>query len=261
MIKSKLDSYLDLCTQVYDLSKPKSPENAYAFYRSYVISAKGHVLEPMCGTGRFLLRLIEEGFNVHGFDASKYMLDVLRVKATSRNLKPEVWHGFVEDFRQPEKYGLIFIPTGSFGLIIDLESAKEALTTFYEHLKDDGILVFETKIKTLKAVPNQFGFWRGSVWPRDDGKMIISNTLDLSISDNVLTSTCKYELVDDNQIIQTEIENIKVRLYDLDQIEGMLKDVGFNHVRMVKAYDKSQIPNENDNVIVYECKKQPHVSD
>lgn len=61
MTKQILDTYLDLCTQVYELSKPIPPEDAYAFYRSYVADYKGPILEPMCGTGRFLLPLIEEG--------------------------------------------------------------------------------------------------------------------------------------------------------------------------------------------------------
>lgn len=52
-----IDTYRDLCTQVYDLSKPEPPEEAYTFYRVYASNAKGPILEPMCGTGRFLLPL------------------------------------------------------------------------------------------------------------------------------------------------------------------------------------------------------------
>ena len=48
------NTYLKLCTQVYDLSKPTPPEEAYAFYRSYIEATRGPILEPMCGSGRFL---------------------------------------------------------------------------------------------------------------------------------------------------------------------------------------------------------------
>ena len=95
-----LGTYLSLCTEVYDLSKPNPPEDAYAFYRDYVIKTNGPVLEPMCGTGGFLLPLIEEGFNVHGFDASDQMLESLYTKAKAQNLEPTVWKGFVEDLPQ-----------------------------------------------------------------------------------------------------------------------------------------------------------------
>lgn len=56
-----IDTYLSLCTEVYDLSKPTPPKDAYDFYRSYAIAAQGRILEPMCGTGRFLLPLVAEG--------------------------------------------------------------------------------------------------------------------------------------------------------------------------------------------------------
>ena len=99
----KLDTYLSLCTEVYDLSKPTPPEDAYAFYRSYAIQAKGPILEPMCGTGRFLIPLLAEGFNVHGFDASDHMLEVLHTKARAQNLQATVWKDFVEDLKNLEK--------------------------------------------------------------------------------------------------------------------------------------------------------------
>lgn len=53
--------YPSFCTKVYDLSKPHPPEDAYAFYRDYAIKANGPILEPMCGTDRFLLPLLKGG--------------------------------------------------------------------------------------------------------------------------------------------------------------------------------------------------------
>lgn len=39
--------YLDLCTQLYEISKPTAPEEALAFYKSYADEAGGAILEPM----------------------------------------------------------------------------------------------------------------------------------------------------------------------------------------------------------------------
>ncbi len=249
----KLDTYLNLCTETYDLSKPTPPEDAYAFYRSYVSNTKGPILEPMCGTGRFLLPLLEEHFNVRGFDASEHMLNVLHVKAKSMGLKPNVWRGFVEELDQPKEYGLIFIPSGSFGLISDLDAAKLALKTFYDHLLNDGILVFE--VGTLKSASNQMGVWRGAAYQRKDGKMIIANFLNLSLEENIETSIIKYELINGNHIVQTEIETYKLRLYEPQNLVTMIKNVGFREVRVVKAFVREQTPNETDEVVVYECRK------
>lgn len=252
-MNNTLDTYLSLCTQVYDLSKPTPPQDAYEFYRYYAINARGPILEPMCGTGRFLLSLMEEGIEIHGFDASSHMLETLHKKAKLRNLNPKVERAFVENFQIKEKYGLIFIPSGSFGLIIDVSQAKASLKKFYDCLNDDGVLIFEAE--TLRAAPKPSGMWRGSVWAREDSKLIIANFLDLPVQANVMSMLCRYELVDNHHVVHTEIENFKVRLYNSEQVIAMLKEIGFKTIKMLKAFEHSKNPDDTDEVIVYECRK------
>lgn len=248
-----LDTYLNLCTQVYELSKPRPPEDAYALYLDYANEANGLILEPMCGTGRFLIPLLEAGFNVQGFDASQHMLDVLQNKAKNKGINPNIWHGYIDDLKREEQYSLIFIPSGSFGLITDLEKARQALTIFYNQLADGGLLVFE--VETLMAANNINNLWRGSVWRCHDGTSIIASFLDLPLINNIGNTICRYEHVCNNQIVQTEIEEIKVRLYNPDTQVDLLKSIGFQQVRMIKAFNKESAPNKNDELIIYECRK------
>lgn len=249
----KLETYLDLCTQVYELSKPQAPEDAYAFYRHYVSRSKGPILEPMCGSGRFLLPLFAEGFDIHGFDASEPMLNALHTKTLSQNLKPHVWHGFIENLTTAQQYDLIFIPAGSFGLITDLQTAQDALQTFYEHLNTGGILLFEAE--TLTSIPDPLGLWKGSVWPRSDSKIIVCHFLDLPLQDQVTSTLCKYELVENHHVVHTEVETLKVRLYEPTALVEMLKQAGFEHIRLLKTFDTEQTANPRDPQIVYECTK------
>jgi SAM-dependent methyltransferase len=246
-----LDTYLSLCTEVYELSKPNPPEDSYAFYRDYAMKANGPILEPMCGTGRFLLPMLEEGFNVHGFDASDHMLKVLYAKAKAKHLEPTIWKGFVEDLKQPEKYNLIFIPSGSFCLIIDPVQVEKALKAIYDHLNNHGIFLFEAE--TLQAVPEQ-GIGRGSVWPIPNGQKIILSQL-ATMQDDICTSLCKYELMEADKIIHTEIEELRVKIYEQDQLMEMLKSAGFKHIKTLKAFDQSSGPANQDESIVYECRK------
>jgi hypothetical protein len=215
------------------------------------MKANGPILEPMCGTGRFLLPLIEDGFDVHGFDASDHMLGVLHAKAETKNLKPTVWKGFVEDLKRPEKYNLIFIPSGSFCLIIDPVQVKKSLQVIYDHLSDDGIFLFEAE--TMQAVPQQ-GVWRGSVWPKPNGPKIILSQL-ATMQDDICTSLCKYELLEAGNIIHAEIEELRVKIYQQDRLLEMLKAAGFKHIRTIKAFDQYSGPAKQDESIVYECRK------
>jgi SAM-dependent methyltransferase len=207
----------------------------------------------MCGTGRFLLPLAEEGFDIHGFDASCPMLERLQAKASNKNLYPKVWHGFIEDLNQPDKYALIFIPSGSFCLITEKTDIQKALKIIYEHLEDKGLFVFE--VETRYAVPKELGIWRGTRWPKEDGTLIVPSQLAI-LDEGVCYSVGKYELIDNNQVIKTEVEEYKIRIYqDHSFMLNLLTEIGFSNVRMVKAFDRLASPDETDESIVFECRK------
>jgi len=169
---------------------------------------------------------------VEGLYASEFMIKVLHAKAKSQRLKPHTWHGFMENLNQQKCYDLIFIPIGSFGRIIGLDTTKTVLKIFYDHLTDDGVLVFE--IETFNAILSSSCIWRASLWTREDGKMIMTNLLDLPTRNDINSTISKYELVDGNHIIQTEIEQFNVCLYDPIQMEGMIREAGFRGVRRIR---------------------------
>ena len=144
-----------------------------------------------------------------------------------------------------------FYPSGSFCLIIDPVQEEKSLKAIDDYLADGGIFLFEAE--TLHAVP-QAGIWRGSVWPKPNGQKIILNQL-ATMQDDICTSLCKYELMEAGNIIHTEIEELRVKIYEQDQMVEMLKAAGFKHIRILKAFDKSSAPTEQDESIVYECRK------
>ncbi|KTD53471.1 methyltransferase [Legionella santicrucis] len=249
----KLGTYQSLCTEVYDLSKPTAPQDDYSFYRSYAMEANGRILEPMCGTGRFLLPLQEEGFDVYGFDASEAMLTRLDAKAKDMQIKPNVGHGFLEDLSQSQTYKLIFIPTGSFGLITGLEDIQKSIKAVYDHLDNQGCFVFE--VETQYAVPKELNVWRGSRWRLPDGRKILLSQLAI-LDGEICYSLGKYELVEQVSVIQTEIEEYQIRIYyDTAFLTNLLFSAGFSEVRQVKAFDRTKSPDETDESIVFECRK------
>lgn len=63
------------------------------------------------------------------------------------------------------------------------------------------------------------------------------------------------ELMEAGNIIHTEIEELRVKIYEQDRLMEMLKAAGFQHIRAIKAFDRSSAPTEQDESIVYECRK------
>ena len=75
------------------------------------------------------------------------------------------------------------------------------------------------------------------------------------MKDNICNAIGKYELVEKNQVIHTEIEELKVKIYEPDPLMEMLKSAGFKRIRTLKAFDQSSGPANQDESIVYECRK------
>ncbi|MGE3319169.1 MAG: class I SAM-dependent methyltransferase [Candidatus Berkiella sp.] len=252
--EQSMRTYLSLCTEYYDWDKPIVSEQELAFYMEFIKAAKGPILEPMCGTGRFLIPVLEAGFEIHGLDASVYMLERLHEKCAKKNLNPTVWRQFIHELDTKTAYDLMLIPGGSFGLIISREEAKKSLQKMYDHLLPGGKLVFE--VETLNAVPERLGIWEGSVKSGDDvDSMIVLSTCALPPKDQVGSIICRYELVQKGNLIKTEIENFQLRLYNIEEMDACLESVGFKKIKHYKAYDISQVPTNEDKVIFYECEK------
>src|ERR1700733_5777139 len=96
-LKQSINTYLNLCAEYYDIDKPEAPVDALQFYLEYARQSKGLILEPLCGTGRFFIPILELGLPIEGFDASTFMLDRFREKCSTKRLSPNVWHGLIED--------------------------------------------------------------------------------------------------------------------------------------------------------------------
>lgn len=237
---------------MYDLDKPVVPKDALFFYMDYAKKSAGPVLEPMCGTGRFLLPLAESGIAIDGFDNSAYMLDTCKRKCEAKQLKPNLWIENIEDFDAGRQYALIIIPAGSFGLIITDDAVTKSLNRLKAHLLPGGTLVME--IETPSSKPENSIEWvetkRGK---RPNGDTLVENVKTSYDSDNKLSHYhLKYNLVVGGEIVETECMDFVTRLYYREEFIETLNDIGFKKVRSFKAYDHTA-PGKDNSVIVFEC--------
>ena len=81
--------YGNLCTEMYEILHKEAPLDELGFYISY--AEKGmSILEPLCGSGRFLVPFLEKGFDIVGMDLSKAVsythLDVYKRQGKARIL-------------------------------------------------------------------------------------------------------------------------------------------------------------------------------
>jgi len=111
------------------------------FYLMQAKKARGNVLEIACGTGRILLPLLKNGINIEGIDLSAKMLDVLRKKAKTMGLEPNVWKANMQNFNANKKYDLVIVPYRAFNHVESSEDQIKTLKNFKKHLKKGGKLI------------------------------------------------------------------------------------------------------------------------
>ena len=108
--RKPIEMYRKLSTEVYALSKTELPDFIWNFYLSHAQGISGPILEPMCGSGRFLVPFLSEGYDIDGVDASADMLRACRRRCTEGGYTPELYHQYLHEMTLPRQYVLVFIP-------------------------------------------------------------------------------------------------------------------------------------------------------
>ncbi len=254
---TKLNNYLTpykaLCTEYYDLDKPEPTKEALSFYIKYAENANGKILEPMCGSGRFIIPILQKGYDIYGFDNSSQMIEACKKKCINQGLPTNFSEVSFQNFSPKHLYKLVIIPSGSFCLLLNEDEINNALNTIYNSLELNGKFVFE--IDTLSIIDDNPGIWNGSWINKPNGSKIVHNSISkFNSKTNIQTSLNKYELWENGIITKTELDEFKIKLYSMHEIETLLEKHDFNIVGKWTPYTKYR-PNVGSESVVYECEK------
>jgi SAM-dependent methyltransferase len=103
------------------------------------------ILELACGTGRVLMPLARQGYQVTGVDVSPGMLEVARRKIAAENLADRIT--LVEqDMRKLDldaRFNLAFVAVNSFMHLLSTDDQLAALARIRHHLNPGGLLLLD----------------------------------------------------------------------------------------------------------------------
>lgn len=233
---SRYMSWTGLAAQVWDPGGGCDPQRDNDYIKRVIEQNNGPALDVGCGTGRLLLPFVAAGLDVDGVDSSADMLDICRQKAAASGLKVNLYQASMHELDLARQYKTIFIPCGTFCLLINRNDAMQALRRFYAHLTAGGELVFNL-------------FWEigkgGWFWNEPDGKWyrMFYDTLpngdqvfQYMMTDKVdraeqqFFGRRRYRLVSNGQVVREEIFPSHERVYGKYEIQMMLELAGFSDV-------------------------------
>lgn len=246
--------YGKLSSMFYALDKPEARPDALAYYTELAREARGAILEPMCGTGRYLLPLLAEGLDIEGSDASADMLDLCVEEARRLGLSPTLRKELVQELRVERDFDLVLIPSGSFSLLTDERDVKGALERIFAVLRAGGKFAVEVEAAGF-IEPSLSGRWEGRWLTLPDGSELIQSFLQqYSGVEGIARSIHRYELVTEGRLVQTEFEHFTVKHYEPSTFRRLLEEAGFTHITCCCPYDRSK-PDETDEGLLFECQK------
>jgi SAM-dependent methyltransferase len=248
------DTYGELCTEVYDLSKPLGFSfGDVEFYLDRLSTINGKVLEVGCGSGRVLIPLLQAGIDIDGLDNSDAMLESCRRRCNELGLNPNLFKAEMHNFSIACKYEAIIIPVGSFQLIEGRERAITALSHFKSYLKSGGRLILDLFIPT-DLNPNLI---TTKTWDTPNNEVIIleERRIELNLLEQRIVSLLKYEKWKDGKLIKTELQRFPLSWYGKYEFELIIEKLGYEIIMQSTDYKHNKEPEKAGQMITYELRK------
>jgi len=139
-MENMYDVFADFYDQVH-----KDYTQDLPLWIEYARKCGSPILELACGTGRALIPLAKEGFEVTGLDSNGSML-----KKAKENIKREpeevqsrirLIESDMTEFEIKKKFNLILIVFNSFQHLLTIEDQDNCLKAIHRHLTDNGRLI------------------------------------------------------------------------------------------------------------------------
>jgi ubiquinone/menaquinone biosynthesis C-methylase UbiE len=193
---------------------------------------EGYVLDLACGTGRHSIPLNHEGFRIVGLDVS---LNLLRI-AKQRSSKVEVVLGDMKHlpFKEGAFAAAISIDT-SFGYLQSEKEDRFSLAEVQRVLFQQGVFVID--VFNREDLIFKYGNKKHSSKSKEYPSFILKQKRTVSKKGDLL---CDLWTVLEKANGKIAVFEHTVRLYEQDQLEGLLEKAGFSVKQVYGDYEKEE---------------------
>lgn len=248
MNREETNDYGNLCTQMYELLHPAADEQELEFYLSYARPGQ-KILEPLCGSGRFLIPFMQRGLDITGVDLSRPMLDKLREKAPdARAVLADL-----TQYAPEERCDYIFIPASSLGLFTELDTCMAVLKKIRSWLAPGGQFVFS--VDTVWARSGEDDAFREAarVTDRDGAELVLKWKNHYDEATQTQFSPSVYQRWQEGVLLEQEQMDFQYHLYRCGEMEALLKQCGFGSIQVYGSWQKAPVPREGAEQLLYAC--------
>lgn len=248
MVEAKQNYYGNLCTEMYEILHEKAPRDELNFYLSYA-KKEDKILEALCGSGRFLIPFMEQGFDIFGIDLSVAMLNKLKQKAPNA----KVFQADILEYSSKNRFDYIFISSGSVSLFTDINLCRKILGKIKEMLTSEGKFVFAVDTVADKCSDDNDYKISVTTKTKEGFDLILKNKNYYDEQSRTQFSPGIYELYNGTELLQSEYMDFQTHLYEFGEMERLLKEIGFTNVKTYSSFSKDAAADDNCEMFLFEC--------
>lgn len=243
----------DLIAPFYDAEHAHFTEDL-DMYMNFAEMCGGKILELACGSGRVLLPLAQEGYDITGVDTSAEML-----KLAQHNLEAEgvaehctLVQQNMSQLHIPQKFRMAFIALGSFAHITARKAQQQALASIRAHLSPGGTFILDISNADARYMEELSGqVLHQGTWQTENGDFLTHFVSPASSNErHLLEMTHFYDRHSQGGTVQRTVVTTYLYLFELGEIELLVEQAGFSIKDVYGDHDLNPFQLESPRLIL-----------
>ena len=226
-----------------ELYAHRTGEEARAFVLKLIqelnLPVGASVLDVCCGNGRHSEVFNEKNCNVVGIDISEKSLE----EAKARNLSNAHFHyADARNFEMHERFDCVVNLFTSFGYFETTEEHIEMLQRIYEHLKDNGVFVFDFfNAEKVRAAGSE-------------DRKVVKDGAEFHITKEITNNRVIKHIRIQKEAARMDFQE-SVALYSKEQLVEMFEVIGFKNINTYGDYELGSFDLANSDRCIIICSK------
>jgi len=236
------DDYDQTTARYYDAAYAALPEvgRDVAFYRSLARETGGPVLEIGCGTGRVLSKLVGDGLDCTGLDASEAMLAALRARLPQG---VRLVRGDMREFDLGDaRFRLIYSAFRPFQHLLSIDDQLRCLARVRAHLAPDGRFAFDVFKPRLERLLAEREPEAEDVRFEQDGERVVRYArVERDLVSQTLRVHFRYQRSAGGRVLGEDHAAFTMRWFHRFELLHLLARAGFADVQIFGDFDRSPV--------------------
>ncbi len=233
----------DLIAPFYDIEHARFDEDL-DLYSNYAELSGGRILELACGSGRVLLPLAQEGYELTGVDSSTEMLAIARQRLQEEGLlsRCRLVQQDIGALALEQMFRLAFIALGSFAHITTRTAQQNTLAGIRTHLSPGATFILDISNADARYMEDLSGqLLHQGTWQAENGSYYTHFVSPASsTARHLLELTHFYDQHTQGGTVKRTVVTTMLYLFERSEVELLLEQAGFAIKNIYGDYQLNQ---------------------